>query len=852
MRRTCSGITTTRHDTVRKSQRFIRGKRRRWAGQHRQPFYSCHLSYESFCFVGWIVLMCTCTVISSTTGSVPSSSSSSASEGCATTLLLGSSIKNNDADHSDTLTTKKKKNIWFWSRPIALQKLPLHHDKDGEDDEDDPTPARKKNSKPKDKHHDERKQRTIHTNYDNEEDTTDGNTRNTTRAVLVARESTKPTTIQSLSSFGLHIWHLFQQPRKIVSSSVSYMISSLHQRILSDPERWGRIAISTVQLGLLLYFARTIWSVMNEIVDDFYQQQQNHFSSSHAEEDDPLYTNPDDITKLIHYFDHIATMKQEHPIIRNQDEKDDDVLSNLMGSSDIPIPPTHLLHLGYKLLASGIPLRSFLLDEEQQQLQSNKVASSMTPPNHFLGCSIQSLLSELTRSEMNLLQQCLWLPKSFSLSHEDTTTTNNKNAMLWNHISGLQEVKDGLLGTVAMLTASRSRNDRTMENAKSVPHLTTHAFRTLFQNDDPRSSSHHPSSSTANHGILLYGPPGCGKTLLVKALTQMVQLPCLVVTPSLLFRKYVGATNLQIRTLFQLATKLSPCIVCIDELDGLFRERNDNEHEVNRELKTEFLQWWDGMLSSSSSGATIRTACSTSRSHHRGPILVIGATNRPFDVDTAVLRRFSQSYYVGLPNVQDRYHLLTQLLHNIPKEESSMNLQDIAHRTETYTPNDIRQVLQTAALMGPLRRRTTSSTTRESSHGNNTDDDTLSPLLSMSDILQALRTVHPTPWTNQYHTQLSDFVRRRQSTPNNNELLFSSSSSPFDVAESQPLHSSVSQEQEQQQQQQRLVRRWETDYGNFYHIGTLELDQHTFETLADMAKQMKEEDSNNNNTSEDD
>lgn len=129
-----------------------------------------------------------------------------------------------------------------------------------------------------------------------------------------------------------------------------------------------------------------------------------------------------------------------------------------------------------------------------------------------------------------------------------------------------------------------------------------------------------------SHLLQLFGPPGCGKTVIVRAIASETKLPCLIVTPSLLLRKYVGETNLQIRTLFQLARKLSPCILCLDELDGLFRERSSTEHDVTRDLKTEFLQFWDGISSSEDSR-----------------ILVVGATNRPFDIDPAVLRRMVSS-----------------------------------------------------------------------------------------------------------------------------------------------------------------------------------------------------------------
>jgi hypothetical protein len=131
----------------------------------------------------------------------------------------------------------------------------------------------------------------------------------------------------------------------------------------------------------------------------------------------------------------------------------------------------------------------------------------------------------------------------------------------------------------------------------------------------------------SSSGVLLYGPPGCGKTLLVKALASTARIPCLVVTPSVLLRKYYGETNAQVRSLFSLAAKLSPCILCIDELDGLFRERSEQEHEVSRDLKTEFLQWVDGMMSKDDANRQI---------------LLVGATNRPFDcVSTMVVLLFA-------------------------------------------------------------------------------------------------------------------------------------------------------------------------------------------------------------------
>jgi SpoVK/Ycf46/Vps4 family AAA+-type ATPase len=213
--------------------------------------------------------------------------------------------------------------------------------------------------------------------------------------------------------------------------------------------------------------------------------------------------------------------------------------------------------------------------------------------------------------------------------------------------------------------------------------------------------------------------------MLVKALASAAQLPCLVVTPSVLLRKYVGDTNLQVRALFSLAQKLSPCILCIDELDGLFRERSSTEHDVSRDLKTEFLQWWDGISSD-------------------GRILVVGATNRPFEVDSAVIRRMPQSYFVGLPNYEARRHLLAFLLGSIPVA-TDVSLHPLASETEGYTPSDLRQVIRMAVTMGPLREARFSQDYRP---------------LSMTDIGQARSIVSPTPLTPGYRAALTEYAQR--------------------------------------------------------------------------------------------
>lgn len=591
-----------------------------------------------------------------------------------------------------------------------------------------------------------------------------------------------PTT--PLSSLGILVMSRLNKQRKSISSMLENVISSVQERIMSDPERWSRFMLSSFQVGIMFYLLRTLWSTINDMVDELYQDQ--HRTSSSIGVTDPLFADSNDVNKLIQFLDHVTSISE-----------DDRTSTKLETHFETPIPSSNLLQLGYKLLASGMPLRDF-----SSSTGNNNQDRLSNDDNISARCSIQSLLLELTRSEASILQQCLW-------SHEVSPDNDDD---VWNNISGLDSVKERLLGTIAMLPSG----NRGMAHQSN--HFVQHAeaFSSLFHGNE---QSNQRKSKTGNYGILLYGEPGCGKTLLVKALAQKSQLPCLVVTPSVLLRKYVGETNMQVRCLFSLASKMSPCILCIDELDGLFRERSDNEHEVSRDLKTEFLQWWDGMLTSTGSigSSSWSSKPSSPIMFHRRthPILVIGATNRPFDVDSAVLRRLTQSHYVGLPDVHDRFHLLTHLLKSIPKD-SQLDLRYIAERTDGYTPSDLRQVLQTAALVGPLQRGMDSTTESNTSGGISG--------LSTSDIMLALQTVTPTRLTKQYRTQLFHFLHPSQSMEEQNETISPTFISP--------------RRDNQQHPYTQPANKWETDYGNFYHIGTLELDQQTFDSLANIAKQM--------------
>ena len=112
-------------------------------------------------------------------------------------------------------------------------------------------------------------------------------------------------------------------------------------------------------------------------------------------------------------------------------------------------------------------------------------------------------------------------------------------------------------------------------------------------------------------GVLLYGPPGCGKTMLVRATSKQSNIPILSVSPSLVLRKYYGESQQIVKAIFTLAEKMHPCIIFIDEIDALFRTRGEGEHSTDRSIKTEFMQLWDSI------------------DDRKNSILVIGSTNMP-------------------------------------------------------------------------------------------------------------------------------------------------------------------------------------------------------------------------------
>ncbi|XP_077342256.1 spastin isoform X1 [Lithobates pipiens] len=190
---------------------------------------------------------------------------------------------------------------------------------------------------------------------------------------------------------------------------------------------------------------------------------------------------------------------------------------------------------------------------------------------------------------------------------------------------------------------------------------------------------------TPARGLLLFGPPGNGKTMLAKAVAAESNATFFNISAASLTSKYVGEGEKLVRALFSVARELQPSIIFIDEVDSLLCERREGEHDASRRLKTEFLIEFDGVQS----GGDDR-------------VLVMGATNRPQELDEAVLRRFTKRVYVSLPNDETRLLLLKNLLSKQGNPLTQKELAQLARQTEGYSGSDITALAKDAAL-GPIR-----------------------------------------------------------------------------------------------------------------------------------------------------
>ncbi|KAK3824964.1 MAG: P-loop containing nucleoside triphosphate hydrolase protein [Benniella sp.] len=187
-------------------------------------------------------------------------------------------------------------------------------------------------------------------------------------------------------------------------------------------------------------------------------------------------------------------------------------------------------------------------------------------------------------------------------------------------------------------------------------------------------------------GLLLFGPPGTGKTMIGKCIASQSKATFFSISSASLTSKWVGDGEKMVRALFAVARCHQPAVIFMDEIDSLLTQRSDGEVEASRRIKTEFLVQFDGV---GVGGEEDR-------------ILIVGATNRPQEIDEAARRRFQKRLYIPLPEGQGRHSLMMRLLekqlHNLTPEQ----IRDICERTAGYSGSDMTGLCREAAL-GPIR-----------------------------------------------------------------------------------------------------------------------------------------------------
>ncbi|NWX26963.1 FIGL1 protein, partial [Notiomystis cincta] len=218
-------------------------------------------------------------------------------------------------------------------------------------------------------------------------------------------------------------------------------------------------------------------------------------------------------------------------------------------------------------------------------------------------------------------------------------------------------------------------------------------------------------------GILLFGPPGTGKTLIGKCIACQSGATFFSISASSLTSKWVGEGEKMVRALFAVARCQQPAVIFIDEIDSLLSQRGEGEHESSRRIKTEFLVQLDGATTSS-----------------EDRILVVGATNRPQEIDEAARRRLVKRLYIPLPEASARKQIVTRLM---AEEHCSLTDEDIeliVQRSEGFSGADMTQLCREASL-GPIRSL------------QSVDIATIAPEqvrpISFPDFESALRTVRP-------------------------------------------------------------------------------------------------------------
>ncbi|KAH0559566.1 Vacuolar protein sorting-associated protein 4 [Trichoglossum hirsutum] len=235
-------------------------------------------------------------------------------------------------------------------------------------------------------------------------------------------------------------------------------------------------------------------------------------------------------------------------------------------------------------------------------------------------------------------------------------------------------------------------------------------------------------------GILLYGPPGTGKSFLAKAVATEANSTFFSVSSSDLVSKWMGESERLVKQLFNMARENKPSIIFIDEVDALCGPRGEGESEASRRIKTEMLVQMDGVGRDSTG------------------VLVLGATNIPWQLDAAIRRRFQRRVHISLPDLPGRMKMFELAVGATPCELHAADYRALAQMSEGYSGSDISIAVQDALMQpvidGGQEKLTPCSPgdkgAIEMTWVDITSDELLEPPLTLKDFKKAVTGARPT------------------------------------------------------------------------------------------------------------
>lgn len=247
-------------------------------------------------------------------------------------------------------------------------------------------------------------------------------------------------------------------------------------------------------------------------------------------------------------------------------------------------------------------------------------------------------------------------------------------------------------------------------------------------------------------GILLYGPPGTGKSYLAKAVATEANSTFFSVSSSDLVSKWMGESERLVKQLFAMARENRPSIIFIDEIDALCGPRGEGESEASRRIKTEMLVQMDGVGKDSKG------------------VLILGATNIPWQLDAAIRRRFQRRVHISLPDLAARTTMFKLAVGDTKTALKSEDFRELAKAAEGYSGSDITIVVQDA-LMQPVRKIQQATHFKKVMDGDHEkltpcspgdpdalemtwekvpSEDLLEPLVERKDFIKAIKSSRPT------------------------------------------------------------------------------------------------------------